>query len=118
MTKAGASAYHGSFNFVFRDNRFNAREPFAVTKPQEQRRIFETSLTGPLGSGKTSSFLFTGTYQSESAESIVYAIGPSGVTNTALVAGVNGDRAAGSAQLLILNTIGSPAHPTVTPTGS
>ena len=52
VTKAGASDYHGSFNFVFRDNRFNAREPFAATKPEEQRRILESSLTGPIGSGK------------------------------------------------------------------
>src|SRR5437016_10987261 len=65
VTKAGASAYHGTSNFVFRDNRINAREPFAATRPQEQRRIVESSLTGPIGSGKTSSFLFAGTFQSE-----------------------------------------------------
>ncbi len=79
VTKAAASAYHGSVNFVFRDNRWNAREPFAATKPQEQRKILETSLTGPLGSGKTSSFLFSGTYQLDDAESIVFANGISGV---------------------------------------
>ena len=84
VTKAGASAYHGSFNFVFRDNRFNAREPFAVTKPQEQRRIFEGSLTGPLGNGKTSSFMITGTYQADHAQAIVNAIGPTGAINTTL----------------------------------
>jgi hypothetical protein len=82
VTKAGARDYHGSLNFVFRDNRFNAREPFAATKPQEQRRILETSLTGPIGSGKTSSFLFAGSYNSEDAQSIVYAIGPSGEIRT------------------------------------
>src|SRR5947208_14363400 len=58
VTKAAASAYHGSVNFVFRDNRWNAREPFAATKPRAQRKILETSLTGPTGSGKTSSFPF------------------------------------------------------------
>ena len=79
VTKAAASAYHGSVNFVFRDNRWNAREPFAATKPQEQRKILETSLTGPLGSGKTTSFLFSGTYQLDDAESIVFANGLSGV---------------------------------------
>jgi len=78
VTKAGASAYHGTSNFVFRDNRINAREPFAATRPQEQRRIVESSLTGPIGSGKTSSFLFAGTFQSEAAQSIVFAIDPSG----------------------------------------
>ena len=79
VTKAAASAYHGSVNFVFRDNRWNAREPFAATKPQEQRKIVETSLAGPLGSGKTSSFLFSATYQLDDAESIVFANGVSGV---------------------------------------
>ncbi len=78
VLKPGASAYHGSVNSIFRDNRFNAREPFAAVKPQEQRRIVETSLAGPLGSGKTSSFLVTGSYQSESAEAIVFAVGPNG----------------------------------------
>src|SRR3989454_3792345 len=78
VTKAGASAYHGTSKFVFRDNRINAREPFAATRPQEQRRIVESSLTGPIGSGKTSSFLFAGTFQSEAAQSIVFAIDPSG----------------------------------------
>src|SRR4029077_12939766 len=44
-----------------------------------QRRIFETSVSGPLGSGKTSSFLIAGSYQSEAAEAIVFAVGPSGI---------------------------------------
>jgi Carboxypeptidase regulatory-like domain len=79
VTKAAASAYHGSLNFVFRDNRFNAREPFAATKPQEQRKILETSLMGPLGSGKTSSFLFTGSYSLDDPQSIVFANGLSGI---------------------------------------
>src|SRR2546425_745231 len=79
VTKAAASAYHGSVNFVFRDNRWNAREPFAAAKPREQRKILETSLTGPLGSGKRSSFLFAATYQLDDAESIVFANGLSGV---------------------------------------
>ena len=79
VTKAAASAYHGSFNFVFRDNRLNAREPFAATKPREQRKILESSLTGPLGSGKTTSFLFAGSYQLDDAESIVFANRVSGV---------------------------------------
>ncbi len=79
VMKPGASAYHGTVNSVFRDNRFNAREPFASIKPSEQRRILETSLTGPLGTGKTSSFLITGSYQSEAADAIVFATGPAGI---------------------------------------
>src|SRR5215471_14403797 len=79
VTKAAATAYHGSLNFVYRDNRFNAREPFATTKPTEQRKILETSLTGPLGSSKTSSFLFAGSYQLDDAQSILFANGVSGI---------------------------------------
>ena len=89
ITKASASAYHSTLNFIFRDNRLNAREPFAATRPQEQRRILEWSMTGPLGSGKTSSFLLTGTFQSESAQAIVFAAGPSGVIRTLLNVGTN-----------------------------
>lgn len=79
VTKAAASAYHGTVNFVFRDNRFNAREPFAATKPQEQRKILETTLMGPLGSGKTTSFLFTGSYALDDPQSVVFANGISGL---------------------------------------
>ena len=89
ITKASASAYHSTLNFIFRDNRLNAREPFAATRPKEQRRILEWSMTGPLGSGKTSSFLLTGTFQSESAQAIVFAAGPSGVIRTLLNVGTN-----------------------------
>ena len=42
-TKPGSSEYHGTVNFLFRDARLNARDPFATVKPQEQRRIFEGS---------------------------------------------------------------------------
>lgn len=79
VTKAAAQAYHGTVNFVFRDNRFNAREPFAAVKPQEQRKILETSLMGPLGSGKTTSFLFAGSYALDDPQSIVFANGVSGM---------------------------------------
>src|SRR5437867_5804222 len=54
-TKPGSPEYHGTMNVLFRDARLNARDPFATVKPQEQRRIFEGSLLGPLGDGKTTS---------------------------------------------------------------
>src|SRR5262249_50786816 len=41
VTKAGADAYHGSFDFTFRDAALNARDPFAPVTPPEQRRIYE-----------------------------------------------------------------------------
>ncbi len=77
-TKPGSSEYHGTMNFLFRDARLNARDPFATAKPQEQRRIFEGSLLGPIGDGKTTSFMFTGQRQEEDNQAIVFAVGPGG----------------------------------------
>jgi hypothetical protein len=51
ITKPGSSEYHGEFNFIFRDYRLDARNPFATERAPEQRRIFEGSFTGPLGNG-------------------------------------------------------------------
>jgi hypothetical protein len=77
-TKPGSPEYHGTMNVLFRDARFNARDPFATVKPQEQRRIFEGSLLGPVGDGKTTSFMFTGNRQEEDNQAIVFAAGPAG----------------------------------------
>lgn len=78
ITKPGASEYHGAFNFLFRDQHLNARDPFAVTRPPEQRRIFEGNLSGPVGSGKKSSFLISVNHEEQDLDSIVYALGPAG----------------------------------------
>jgi hypothetical protein len=40
-TKPASQEYHGTLNFIFRDFHFNARDPFAVERPPEQRRIYE-----------------------------------------------------------------------------
>src|SRR5436309_12318861 len=77
-TKPASSDYHGTMNFLFRDARLNARDPFATVKPQEQRRIFEGSLLGPIGGGKTTSFMFSGQRQEEDNQAIVFAVGPGG----------------------------------------
>jgi hypothetical protein len=78
ITKPGSSEFHGTFNFLFRDNYLNAREPFALVRPPEQRRIFEGSFTGPLGRGKRTSFLISANREEEDAQAIVFALGPSG----------------------------------------
>src|SRR5437867_5796952 len=80
-TKPGSPEYHGTMNFLFRDARLNARDPFATVKPQEQRRIFEGSLLGPIGDGKTTSFMFTGQRQEEDNQAIVFAATPSGLVH-------------------------------------
>jgi hypothetical protein len=78
ITKPGSQEYHGTVDFLFRDYVLNARDPFAVTRPQEQRRIFEGSLSGPFGHSKTTSFLITATRQEQDLQSVVFALGPSG----------------------------------------
>src|SRR5712691_10518410 len=78
ITKPGSSQYHGTFNFVFRDYHLNARHPFALIRPANQRRIFEGSLTGPLGNGKRTSFLLSANREEQRAHVTVFALGPSG----------------------------------------
>jgi hypothetical protein len=78
ITKPGSQDYHGTVNFLFRDSFLNARDPFALSRPKEQRRIFEGSLTGPIGHTKTTSFLITANRQEEDLQAVVYAVGVSG----------------------------------------
>ena len=78
ITKSGASAYHGEFNFTFRDAYLDARNVFAPTKPPEQRRIFDANLSGPIGDGKRSSFLLTVEREELDLQAIVYAQTPTG----------------------------------------
>ena len=49
ITKDPTSAYHGTFNFLFRDSVFNARDPFSLVRAPEQRRIFEGAFERPRG---------------------------------------------------------------------
>jgi hypothetical protein len=78
ITKAGAEKYSGSLDLTFRDAHINARDPFAETRPPEQRRIYEGVLGGPVGDGKRASFLVTLERRDEDLHSIVFAQGPSG----------------------------------------
>ncbi len=79
ITKDPTSAYHGTFNFLFRDSVFNARDPFSLVRPPEQRRIYEGSFGGPIPHSKSWSFMLSGHRQEEDLQSIVYAQGPSGL---------------------------------------
>jgi hypothetical protein len=79
ITKGGTPEFHGTFNFLFRDSIFDARNAFAVTKPAEDRRFYEGSLTGPLGSDKKNTFLLSIENDEDNLESIVSAIGPNGL---------------------------------------
>jgi len=57
ITKPGVNAWHGSFNFGFRDESLNGRQPFAPFRGPEQQRRFGLSLDGPLWKNHTSLFL-------------------------------------------------------------
>jgi hypothetical protein len=78
ITKPGSSEYHGTFNFLFRDYLLNARDPFSLTRPYEQRRIFEGSLTGPLGHSRKTSFLISANREEEDVQAVIFAEGLSG----------------------------------------
>ena len=79
ITKPGADNYSGSMDFTFRDAQLNARDPFAETRPPEQRRIYEGVLGGPIGNGKSTSFLATIERREENVQSVVFAQGPDGL---------------------------------------
>lgn len=79
ITRPGEPEFHGEFNFIFRDSFLDARNAFAVERAPEQRRIYEGSLTGPIGrSGKTS-FLFSVEREEEDLQAVVFASTPTGI---------------------------------------
>lgn len=79
ITKSATDRYHGTFNFLLRDQHLNARDAFTVERPPEQRRIFEGSLFGPIGSGKKTTFLLSGLRESEDLQAVVFAQGLHGL---------------------------------------
>ncbi len=79
ITKAGTDKYSGSMDVTFRDAHLNARDPFAETRPPEQRRIYEAVLGGPVFDGQHTSFLFTLDRSEENRQAIIVAGGPTGL---------------------------------------
>ncbi len=80
-TAGGTATFHGTGNFLYRDSLFDARNPFAVVKPAEQRTYYEGSLTGPLSKNKKTSFLLALDRDSDNQQGIVVAAGPDGAIN-------------------------------------
>jgi hypothetical protein len=79
LTKPGTQQYHGEGSLIFRDAAVNARNPFATTKPPEQRQIYEGFLGGPLGSSGKMSFVLSANDEILDQQSFIYALGPSGI---------------------------------------
>ena len=96
ITKPGTAEFHGTFNFLFRDSHINARDPFALTRPPEQRRIFEGSLTGPLGRRKKSSFLISADREEQDLQSVVFAEGLFGPIQTTVASPTRDTEISGS----------------------
>src|SRR5439155_6657241 len=61
-----------------RDSALYARNAFAATKPPQQRRIVEGTLSGPLGASTRSSFLLSGSYDAEDSQAVIFAQTPAG----------------------------------------
>lgn len=74
ISKQAADAYHGEFNFAFRDSALNAQEKFSPSKPAEQRRIYEGDLTGPLPRMKNTMFLLSVNRKEEDLDAVVNAV--------------------------------------------
>ncbi len=70
-TKGGSSQYHGSVNFAFRDYRLDARNAFALARPEERRRVLSGDFSGPVGNSKKTTF-FVSLWRSEDDEQSRY----------------------------------------------
>jgi hypothetical protein len=82
ITKPGSPKLHGTLNFTFRDSVFDAKNYFAITKPFEQKRIYEGSITGPIPVDHNTTFLLSGTRQEDNLQSVVHADTISGIVST------------------------------------
>ena len=79
LTKPGTQQYKGEGTLIFRDAHANARNPFAATKPPEQRRIYEGFFGGPLGASGKMSFMLSANDEILDQQSFIYALGPAGI---------------------------------------
>ncbi len=81
ITKPGTPQLHGTMNFTFRDSAFDAKNYFAITKPFEQKRIYEGSITGPIRIDNKTTFLLSGSRQEDNLQAIIHAYVLSGIAS-------------------------------------
>lgn len=74
FTRPGTDAWHGTFNFGFRDESLAARNTFAPFRGPEQYRRFGLALDGPLLAKRTSLFLTAEGSLSFDSKTIVAAV--------------------------------------------
>jgi len=81
ITKGGTEEFHGTVNVMFRDAIFDATNKFAITKPPERRQFYEGSISGPVGRGKTTTFLLSLDQDMDDQQAVVNATGVNGPIN-------------------------------------
>jgi carboxypeptidase family protein/TonB-dependent receptor-like protein len=81
VLKLGSQDYHGIANVLFRDSRLDQPNAYATVKPEEQRRMFEGFLSGPIGHSDNTSFMLSAKDNADDTQSIVVAQGLSGPIN-------------------------------------
>ena len=73
ITKKGATDHHGSFSFLMRDYRFDARNAFAEERPEQTRRSYEGHFTGPLGKSGKNTFLLSAEHDDDKEQAVIFA---------------------------------------------
>jgi hypothetical protein len=73
VTRKGEPEFHGSLEFQFRDAALDARNAFALTKPDEQRREWSGSFTGPLGRRSQTTFFTSLELEAADEQALVLA---------------------------------------------
>jgi len=84
VTKPETSDYHGTMNFMFKDDSLNARNPFAITKPAYQQRNLNATLSGPVIRNKVTLNVTARNFSTDNSETI-RAILPTGQLATPVV---------------------------------
>lgn len=62
VTKSGSNEFHGELFYYLRDDKFQAREPFQPSKPDERRQQFGLSFGAPIVKDRV---FFFGTYDQQ-----------------------------------------------------
>jgi hypothetical protein len=77
-TRKGEPEIHGSLAFQIRDSALDARNAFAFTRPDEQRREWSGSLTGPLHRRSKTTFFTSFEREAADEQTLVLAQTPEG----------------------------------------
>jgi len=86
ITKQGADSLHGQLNLRVRNSLFDARNAFAIERPEQSRFAIEGNLVGPIGKGGSHSFVLSGEHDRDRESKTIFATTPDGVYRQSLLA--------------------------------